>query len=804
MEPELVDLTGEDDERPVKRARPSPSSDDEVMFVENQPAEPANGSAAGSAAVQEGDIEILNASGVTWNKDLAHARQVCGHHAFSEQPGTSNRVYCDKCYCYVCDVKAAQCTKWGTGAQALDHCNATDKQDHWKQIKKGKAVAAPPSRPPASALPGSSRPAASSMMPSVPSAQPAAAADGKPSVPARPANVRCLLKEMPDPTGDPALMEIGVVSLRVKVMSGNIHDIKQRLSRFGFYHATKSNLEKKKKAPGMDLHGDRLSMENLACTTPVTMADEYHEGMYISSSYGTSGPLKICKFPMEPREEPTPLRARSVHICHYDGKARPTTYAVQLPKKVTVGQMKEAMTALVPLAPGERWLACWSPSYGDWQKDSAVLPRPDLGRYSTLQLHRMPEECFADVKPEQSQGTLPTLTGSKSGDAGVIVVMHRRKVTVTVPRRRRDRSCDGFHVFGAFMNRFFHGDSDEDDSEGYGGYGGGGSGRHWCNECQEYHGEDASEEDEDEDEEGDSGTEQTVTRWEDTGVKSVLPLRKGNDKGGPAANKRVVKSIWKTAAPFRKEGVASALPANALELLTLKRTGPGCYDYGVHESFKEEKKNASVSVSLYGNELSTLYLFADWEPDLMDKVDFEEWRKPPPAHESASEEVMKAAAELFKGDREWDALKTQYKKAPQLIFRELQATCVQSRPGISQNERLFHPTPTCALVLDLEPRTALAEERRGMLHIRVFAWRSPGVLHRQLFSSAVGWTSSPSVEDLYNEFQLNCPLQHTMEHLLRDNARFQDFQERMKRFEERENGSYECRTLKCVPRSHAK
>lgn len=52
-----------------------------------------------------------------WNTDLPHSRAQCGSKPFSTTPSTSNAARCPKCYCYVCDTEATECTAWGTGAQ---------------------------------------------------------------------------------------------------------------------------------------------------------------------------------------------------------------------------------------------------------------------------------------------------------------------------------------------------------------------------------------------------------------------------------------------------------------------------------------------------------------------------------------------------------------------------------------------------------------------------------------------------------------------------------------------------------------
>ncbi|KAK9808795.1 hypothetical protein WJX72_003802 [[Myrmecia] bisecta] len=70
------------------------------------------------------DLAITGGTGVIWNRDLPHCRDTCGFHKFAQGECLSNSRFCDKCYCFVCDCKAARCVSWGTGARTQDHCNA--------------------------------------------------------------------------------------------------------------------------------------------------------------------------------------------------------------------------------------------------------------------------------------------------------------------------------------------------------------------------------------------------------------------------------------------------------------------------------------------------------------------------------------------------------------------------------------------------------------------------------------------------------------------------------------------------------
>ena len=48
-----------------------------------------------------------------WNRDMPHSRAQCGVHPFSALPSASNGQHCPHCFCYVCDVEASKCQRWG-------------------------------------------------------------------------------------------------------------------------------------------------------------------------------------------------------------------------------------------------------------------------------------------------------------------------------------------------------------------------------------------------------------------------------------------------------------------------------------------------------------------------------------------------------------------------------------------------------------------------------------------------------------------------------------------------------------------
>lgn len=188
--PEVIDLCSSDDEKTggsatasvPKRPRrvstptsppstvrtpgavpPAPASDDdeiEIVSVKHGAkgkGEEENGNTAGtsnSPEANEGkenaedddndeDLVVVNeTTKVRANVDYPHLRFSCGVHPFARS-ARMNRLHCVKCYCYVCDGPASDCTMWSS------HCAATDKQARWRTARtkaRAKKGSAAPSR----------------------------------------------------------------------------------------------------------------------------------------------------------------------------------------------------------------------------------------------------------------------------------------------------------------------------------------------------------------------------------------------------------------------------------------------------------------------------------------------------------------------------------------------------------------------------------------------------------------------------------------------------------------------------------
>ena len=68
--------------------------------------------------------------------DMPHPREACTRHPFHRPSAMStfhftatNRLHCDQCYCYVCEVRAKECPSWA------HHCDASHKDSMWKSLR---------------------------------------------------------------------------------------------------------------------------------------------------------------------------------------------------------------------------------------------------------------------------------------------------------------------------------------------------------------------------------------------------------------------------------------------------------------------------------------------------------------------------------------------------------------------------------------------------------------------------------------------------------------------------------------------
>eukprot|EP00178_Gracilaria_changii_P006611 TRINITY_DN2151_c0_g1_i1.p1 TRINITY_DN2151_c0_g1~~TRINITY_DN2151_c0_g1_i1.p1 ORF type:complete len:553 (+),score=78.05 TRINITY_DN2151_c0_g1_i1:85-1659(+) len=143
---EIIDLVSDDEApRAVRRTRPRPVvSDAELSIVAEsiQPLHPPRPHTATTSspapvadttkappskqprAVDDSVPQVVALKkGINPLEDYPHPRFACTRRPFSS---ASARQFCHNCFCFVCDILADKCRKWG------DHCRAVD-SDEWKR-----------------------------------------------------------------------------------------------------------------------------------------------------------------------------------------------------------------------------------------------------------------------------------------------------------------------------------------------------------------------------------------------------------------------------------------------------------------------------------------------------------------------------------------------------------------------------------------------------------------------------------------------------------------------------------------------
>jgi hypothetical protein len=72
------------------------------------------------------EIVVVHDSVTNACATLPHPRHICGRYPFDIEP---HPLYCEKCYCYVCQIPASECKTW------IHHCDATD-SPLWQQARQ--------------------------------------------------------------------------------------------------------------------------------------------------------------------------------------------------------------------------------------------------------------------------------------------------------------------------------------------------------------------------------------------------------------------------------------------------------------------------------------------------------------------------------------------------------------------------------------------------------------------------------------------------------------------------------------------
>lgn len=115
------------DARSRKRSLPPVDDDDEVQVVDGPSA--SQGSEQAATDVEDDEVVCTKTRrGTSANRDLPHARPECGLYKFVID-SEANESRCPCCYCYCCEVPAADCALWRT------HCHAHNGPSKWEEAR---------------------------------------------------------------------------------------------------------------------------------------------------------------------------------------------------------------------------------------------------------------------------------------------------------------------------------------------------------------------------------------------------------------------------------------------------------------------------------------------------------------------------------------------------------------------------------------------------------------------------------------------------------------------------------------------
>ncbi|EOD28758.1 hypothetical protein EMIHUDRAFT_114050 [Emiliania huxleyi CCMP1516] len=96
-------------------------------------------------AARDGEQEVQATASTGGLLNLPHARALCPsapfrapQGAFAKRPLHGNAEACPRCYCYICDAPARECTQWQSDYRnAPSHCNAHDRLTKWRKLRDG-------------------------------------------------------------------------------------------------------------------------------------------------------------------------------------------------------------------------------------------------------------------------------------------------------------------------------------------------------------------------------------------------------------------------------------------------------------------------------------------------------------------------------------------------------------------------------------------------------------------------------------------------------------------------------------------
>ena len=124
---DLVDFECDDED--------NDDEDDDIMVVD---ASVARGSTfddmENNGLKEEGDdLVMIGVNNANSLGDYPHSRHDCPVKPFTTGDTEKNKLYCENCYCYVCDEKASTCSVW------FEHCCAyNDKGGTWSRKRQQK------------------------------------------------------------------------------------------------------------------------------------------------------------------------------------------------------------------------------------------------------------------------------------------------------------------------------------------------------------------------------------------------------------------------------------------------------------------------------------------------------------------------------------------------------------------------------------------------------------------------------------------------------------------------------------------
>ena len=118
------------------------------MLLRWKPSSSDPGSAAAPKVASHSGwpLVVVGSSGLVAS-NMPHPRHACTTHRFRESKArrtvAENARRCDHCWCFVCEVRAAECPQWSSSdVQKPAHCNAYPKAGFWADEKAARGFGA--------------------------------------------------------------------------------------------------------------------------------------------------------------------------------------------------------------------------------------------------------------------------------------------------------------------------------------------------------------------------------------------------------------------------------------------------------------------------------------------------------------------------------------------------------------------------------------------------------------------------------------------------------------------------------------